>query len=179
MSGRPGSANNGASCNACDNANDVGASNRGRSAPPLDIDALFVVVIVVVVDANADANADADTDEGPPFISGPNPAGLFGRLETHDVSAPPGYASTILSPPVLVRDPSKSRATAAISIAAAINKLDIEVKEANKNDASGGVNFMVYAGAVFGGLLLVGGVTVLFMDSMTNTERRRAAKWGE
>ena len=38
------------------------------------------------------------------------------------------------------------------------------------------MNFMVYTGAVFGGLLLVGGGTVPFMDSMTKMERRRGAK---
>ena len=38
---------------------------------------------------------------------------------------------------------------------------------------------MVYAGAVFGGLLIVEGGTVLFMDSMTKMERRRGAKQGE
>ena len=42
---------------------------------------------------------------------------------------------------------------------AAINKLDIKVKEADEDDGggAGGVKFMVYAGAMFGRLLLVGG----------------------
>ena len=65
----------------------------------------------------------------------------------------------ISSPPVLVSDPSKSSATAAV--AAAINKPEIKVKEADDN--GDGVKFMVYAGAMFGRLLLVGGATVIFM----------------
>ena len=36
---------------------------------------------------------------------------------------------------------------------------------------------MVYTGAVFGRLLLVGGETLLFMESMTKIERQRGVKW--
>ena len=46
--------------------------------------------------------------------------------------------------------------TTAIAIAAAINKPKIDVKETDNNDGIS-VNFMVYFGAMFGGLLLVGG----------------------
>ena len=83
MSGRPGSADNndndGANGNARGNSNNVGASDRQVSPPPLDIYALFVVIIF-----------DADADKGPPFILEPDPAGLFSRAETHDVPYPPG-----------------------------------------------------------------------------------------
>ena len=70
---------------------------------------------------------------------------------------PPVYNSPILSPPVLVSDPSKSDATAAVAVAAEINNPEIEVNEADDNSGGVGVNFMVYAGAVFSGLLLVEG----------------------
>ena len=85
----------------------------------------------------------------------------------------------ILSLPVLVSDPSKSGTNTAVAVAAAINKPDIELKEAEDNGGGDGIEFMVYAGSVFGGLLLVGGGTVLFMESMTNMERRRGAKLGD
>ena len=65
------------------------------------------------------------------------------------------YAPPILSPPVFVSDPSKFGVTAAVAVSAEVKNPNIEVKEADKDDNS--VNFMVYAGAVFGGLLLMGG----------------------
>ena len=129
--------------------------------PPLDLDALvvivvvavivFVVVFIVVIIVVTDA------DEVPPFISGPDPAGLFGRTNTHNVLTPPFYASPILSPLVLVRNPPKSGATKSVAVAAEINKPDIEVKETGDDDIGGGVNFMIYDGSVFDGLFLVGG----------------------
>ena len=106
---------------------------------------------------------------------------MFGRPEIHDVPYPPGLRFANFIPPVLVSDPSKSGATAGVAVAAAINKPEIELKEANDDNdgGSGGVNFIFYAGAVFRGLILMWGETVLFMDSMTNMERRRGAKQGE
>ena len=67
---------------------------------------------------------------------------------------PPDLRFVNLSPLVLISDPSKSGAKKAVAVAAAINKPEIEVKEAG---GGGGINFMVYAVAVFCGLLLVGG----------------------
>ena len=89
---------------------------------------------------------------------------------------PPFYTLRILSPPVLVSDPSKSGATT--TVATAINKPEIEVKEADEDDDRGSVNFMVYAGAVFDRILIIGGDTVLFMESMTKMERRKGTKQG-
>ena len=90
-----------------------------------------------------------------PFISGSNPVSPFSWPETHGVPYIPGYASPILSPHALLSDLSKFDANAAIAVAVAINKPKIEVNEANNKDI--GVSFMVYAGAMFGGLPLVGG----------------------
>ena len=91
MDGRPGSANDdddddddddededGNACgNACGNANNVRASNRRGSVPSLNLDALVIVVVNV------------DADEGPPFISGPDPAGPFRLPKTQGVPYPP------------------------------------------------------------------------------------------
>ena len=91
MAGRPRSAddndNGGANGNACGNTDDVGSSDWRGSDPLLDLDAL--VVFIVNIDAN----------EGPPFISGPDPAGLFGRPKTHGVPYPPGLRFTYFISP--------------------------------------------------------------------------------
>ena len=71
---------NSADGNARGNADDVGASNQRGSTPTLDTD----VLVVVVIDANSNA------DKVPPFISRPDPAGPFGRPDTHNVPNPPG-----------------------------------------------------------------------------------------
>ena len=120
--------------------------SAGIRPPFLDFDALIVVVV------------DADTYEGPLLFKGPTPLACSDGPRLTAYLIPPVYASHILSPPVLVSNPSKSGATVAVTVTvavyAAINKPNIEVNEA---DDGGGVNFMVYASAVFGGLLLVGG----------------------
>ena len=102
MAGQPGSADNndndGANGNARGNSNNVGASDRQVSSPPLDIYALVVVIIF-----------DADADKGPPFISGPDPAGPFGRPETHDVTYPPGLPFANFISPRTRKRPIKIR----------------------------------------------------------------------
>ena len=146
MAGWPGSADenddDGADGNARGNAKNVGASDWRGSTP-------FSILTPLLLSSSTPMPTRA-----PLLFQGPTPTDRSDYPRPSTSLTPPVYASPISSPPVLVSDPSKSGATA--TVAAVINNPDIELKEAEDN-VGGGVNFIVYSGAVFGRLLLVGG----------------------